>query len=94
MEQPAGRNASLSAIAPKAKLSFKDKHALETLPKLLKALEVDIATLQAALADPKLYTRVAAEFDRKSKILVTKQAEHTKAEEQWLELEIKRETMA
>ena len=64
-----------------------------TLPKLIKSLEVDIAMLQAALADPKLYTRDPAEFDRKSKILVTKQAEHEKAEEQWLELEIKRETM-
>jgi ATP-binding cassette subfamily F protein uup len=92
-EQPAGRNASLTAIAPKGKLSFKDKHALETLPKQIKSLEVDIATLQAALADPKLYTRDPAEFDKKSKILVVKQAEHAKAAEQWLELEIKRETM-
>lgn len=85
------RAAALAPIAPKQKLSFKQKHALETLPKQLKTLEVEIAELQAKLADPKLYSRDAAEFDRVSKALGVKQAEHQKAEEAWLELEILRE---
>jgi ABC transport system ATP-binding/permease protein len=92
-EKPAAQNPALAPIAPKSKLSFKEKHALETLPKLIKTLEMDIATLQAALADPRLYTRDPVEFDRKSKTLASKQAEREKAEEQWLELEIKREAM-
>ena len=77
----------------KRKLTFKDKHALESLPKLIKSLEMDIATLQAALADPKLYTRDPVDFDKKSKQLVFKETERAKAEEQWLELEIKREQL-
>jgi ATP-binding cassette subfamily F protein uup len=86
--------ASLAPLAaPKAKLSFKDKHALETLPRQLKALEVEIATLAAALADPKLYTRDPAAFDRNSRALAAKEAEHRRAEEQWLELEILREAV-
>ena len=93
VEKPAARNAPLAPIAAKGKLSFKDKHALETLPKQIKALEVDIATLQAALADPRLYTRDPAEFDRKSKALTAKEAERERAEEQWLELEIRREAV-
>jgi len=94
-ERPA-QNAALAPITPpaaKGKLSFKDKHALETLPKEIKALEVDIATLQAALADPRLYTRDAAEFDRKSKTLAAREAQRAKLEEQWLELEIRREEL-
>src|SRR6185312_6032105 len=38
-DRPAAQNAPLTPIAPKGKLSFKDKHALETLPKAIKALE-------------------------------------------------------
>jgi len=90
-DKPAFRPASLAPTAPKAKLSFKDKHALETLPKQIKALEIDIAILQATLADPKLYTRDPAGFERASRSLTAKQAERNKAEERWLELEILRE---
>jgi ATP-binding cassette subfamily F protein uup len=90
-DKPA-HNPSLAPIA-KGKLTFKDKHALESLPKLIKSLEMDIATLQAALADPKLYTRDPVDFDKKSKQLVFKESERAKAEEQWLELEIKREQL-
>jgi ATP-binding cassette subfamily F protein uup len=90
-EKPETRNAALSAIAPKRKFSFKEKHAHETLPKQIKALEVDIANLQAALADPKLYTRDPDGFDRKSKELAGKETERAKAEEAWLQLEILRE---
>ena len=90
-DKPAFRPASLAPTAPKARLSFKDKHALETLPKQIKALEIDIAILQATLADPKLYTRDPAGFESASRSLTAKQAERNKAEERWLELEILRE---
>ncbi|MDR3470285.1 MAG: ATP-binding cassette domain-containing protein [Devosia sp.] len=86
-------NVALTPIAAKGKLSFKDKHALETLPKQIKALEAEIAVLQKALADPGLYARDAKAFADKSKALDAKQAERERVEEQWLELEIKREAM-
>ncbi len=86
-------NAALAVIAPKQKLTFKDKHALETLPRQIRSLEVDIANLQAALADAKLYTRDPTEFDRKSKALLVKETEREKAETQWLELEERREAL-
>ncbi|HTJ58988.1 MAG TPA: ATP-binding cassette domain-containing protein [Devosiaceae bacterium] len=90
-DKPAPQNAPLAPIAPKGKLSFKDKHALETLPGVITALEKEIAKLEAELADPALYTRDPAGFAKKSKTLTEKQGARAKAEEQWLELEVKRE---
>ena len=43
--------------APKARLSFKDKHALETLPARIAALEAEIAKLSKTIADPDLYAQ-------------------------------------
>ena len=40
-----------------AKLSFKDQHALDTLPGEIEALEEEIATLEARLADPELFAK-------------------------------------
>jgi ATP-binding cassette subfamily F protein uup len=91
-ERPA-QNVPLVPIAAKVKLSFKDKHALENLPKQIKSLEVEIATMQAALADPKLYTRDPVDFDRKSKKLVEKEKERGRLEEQWMEVEMRREAV-
>ena len=86
---------AVEGVAPstRQKLSFKDKHALETLPGRITALDKEIAALQAALADPKFYARDAAGFAEKSRQLETRIAERAAAEEQWLELEIKREAI-
>src|SRR5699024_2753586 len=49
-----------TGVAPtqaQRKLSFKDKHALETLPGEIAALEAKQADLAKALADPDLYAR-------------------------------------
>ena len=75
------------------KLSYKDKHALETLPGVIAGLEKEIATLRESLADPGLYARDPAAFAEKSRRLDSKDAERAAAEERWLELEIKREAM-
>jgi ATP-binding cassette subfamily F protein uup len=45
------------------------------------------------LADPQLYARDPAAFSAKSAELDGKLAERSRAEEQWLELELKRETL-
>jgi ATP-binding cassette subfamily F protein uup len=73
------------------KLSFNEKHALETLPATMAALHDKIATLHAKLDDPSLYARDRKAFDTASAALAATQAELTQAEERWLELEILRE---
>jgi len=91
--QPAPKPAAPAAppTAPKRKLSFRQQHSLQTLPARMEALHADIAKLQEALADPTLYSRDRARFDRFTAALTAKQAELAAAEEEWLELELLRE---
>ncbi|RAI00033.1 elongation factor 3 [Acuticoccus sediminis] len=86
---------STAAAAPakKGKLSFREKHDLETLPARLEELEAAIARLSDALADPNLYARDPARFEKLTNDLSTRQAEKDAAEERWLELEMKREEL-
>ena len=67
--------AEAPASAPKARLSFKDKHALETLPARIAALEAEIAKLSKTIADPGLYARDRAGFDKASAALAKAQAD-------------------
>jgi ATP-binding cassette subfamily F protein uup len=90
-----------AAAAPKAerakaqtKLSYKDSRALEELQKRMPQLEGEIATTEKKLADPDLYSRDAEAFHKLSAALDRLKAELSAAEEQWLELEMKREEMA
>ncbi|ADP71956.1 ABC transporter related protein [Rhodomicrobium vannielii ATCC 17100] len=78
---------------PKRKLSFNEKHALETLPAKVTALEKQIGTLQAKLTDPNLYAKDRKAFDQATAALAKAQAELTEAENRWLELEILREEL-
>ena len=75
----------------RAKLSYKDQYALDTLPKTIEQLEAEIATLEQALAAPGAYAKDAAKFQATADRLATAKAERDAAEEQWLELELKRE---
>ncbi|MDE2014410.1 MAG: ATP-binding cassette domain-containing protein [Alphaproteobacteria bacterium] len=93
-EKPRSENEAPKAKAGAAKLTFKDKHALETLPKEMAALETEIAGLQGALADPALYARDPAAFAAKSAALTAAHEKLAAAEERWLELEILREELA
>lgn len=93
-EAKAGRGgAGGTTAAGRAKLSFKDKHALETLPKQIEALTAQIEALRATLADPGLYGRDAGAFARSSAALEQAEAAREAAEERWLELEIQRESL-
>jgi len=78
----------------KRRLMFKDKHALETLPKTIAKLQTEIDTLQAKLADPQFYARDRAAFEKVTSALGQLQLKIAAAEEQWLELEILREELA
>jgi ATP-binding cassette subfamily F protein uup len=85
---------ALAPIAPgKAKLSFKQKHALETLPREMKKLDAEIGRLNALLADPQLYARDPKAFADASAQLSAAQAAKSRAEDQWLELEMLREAI-
>jgi len=77
--------------ADRRRLSFKDKHALETLPKEIARLEAAIAGFHETLADPDLYSRDPDRFATVSAQLSDAEADLAAAEERWLELEMLRE---
>jgi ATP-binding cassette subfamily F protein uup len=79
------------ARAGKRRLSFHEKHALETLPQQIAALQERIGALQRRLDDPHLYARDRAQFGEISHALAAAQLELAAAEEKWLQLEILRE---
>jgi ATP-binding cassette subfamily F protein uup len=79
--------------AAKARLSFKETHALKTLPARMEETTAEIARLQAKLHDPDLYRKDRAAFDAASARLPALQAELAAMEEEWLALELKREEL-
>ena len=88
--------ASAAAVAPpaaKQRMTFKDKHALETLPKTMAGLIAKADALQAKLADPQFYRRDRAGFEKVTTDLGETQRKLAAAEEQWLALEILREEL-
>jgi ATP-binding cassette subfamily F protein uup len=86
-----GTPARPRTAAPARRMTFKDRHALETLPARIAALEAEIGRLNAVLADPDLYTRNAARFSEATAALTAAQTALAAAEEQWLALEMLRE---
>jgi len=79
------------AAARSRRMTFKDRHALETLPARIAALQDDVARLGALLADADLYTRDPARFAATTQGLSAAQDALAAAEEQWLALEMLRE---
>ena len=79
------------ATTAKRRLSFNEKHALETLPKTIAKLQGEIAKQQKLLDDPNLYAKDRRTFDQASAAIATAQAELAAAEDRWLELEMLRE---
>ena len=75
----------------RSRMSFKEKHLLDTLPGRIAALGTEIARLQATIGDSGLYGRDPQGFAAAASRLAGLQAELSQCEEQWLELEIKRE---
>ena len=80
-------------VKAKRKLSFKEKHALETLPARIDKLTAEAARLQTTLVDPLLYTKNPQAFADATARLATCQSELSAAEEAWLELEILRQEL-
>src|SRR5262245_12031194 len=79
--------------AAKPRLSFHERRALASLPQTMSALQGEVDDLVRRLADRDFYARDPAGFGRASEALVQKQSQLQAAEEQWLELEIRREAI-
>ncbi|MHB1205882.1 MAG: ABC-F family ATP-binding cassette domain-containing protein [Rhodospirillaceae bacterium] len=77
--------------ASKSKLTFKETHALRTLPERIKGLEKDIARLKAALSKPGLFTSDPKAFAATANALETAEKDLAAAEDEWLTAEMRRE---
>jgi ATP-binding cassette subfamily F protein uup len=78
----------------KKKLSFKQKHTLETLPARMEELQSTISGLEVTLSDLGLYAREPTKFKDATAELTARQSDLDAAEEDWLELEVLREEIA
>jgi ABC transport system ATP-binding/permease protein len=76
---------------PKPRLTFKEKHMLDTLPARIEALRARKASLQSLLDDTGFYARDPAKFAEISAAFAKAEAALAEAEENWLNLEILRE---
>jgi len=81
------------AAATPTKLSYKDQRRLAELEALIHELPGKIATLEGGLADPALYGRDPAGFERLSRALALARGQLAAAEEEWLTLEERREAI-
>jgi ABC transport system ATP-binding/permease protein len=80
-------------VQAKRKMTFKDKHALETLPAKMKALQDELKTLEAKMADTELFMKSPQVFETTSTRHAAAFMELSAAEEHWLELEILRQEL-
>ncbi|MGZ3367608.1 MAG: ABC-F family ATP-binding cassette domain-containing protein [Caulobacteraceae bacterium] len=90
------KEAPRAAPAPgpgRNKLTFKDTHRLAELETLVPRLTDQIRTLEERLHDPGLYARDKAGFDRLTADLDKARAQLSAAEDEWLALEEKRESL-
>ncbi|SEB73729.1 ABC-F family ATP-binding cassette domain-containing protein [Bradyrhizobium erythrophlei] len=91
VEEKKEAKAAAPEAAPRRRLSFNEKHALETLPKTIDRLHAEIAKQQKLLDDPDLYAKDRKKFDAASAAIAKAQDELAAAEDRWLELEVLRE---
>ena len=98
-EKAAERSKSQQAAAPteavkgKGKLSYKQKFALENLPKEMAKAEAEIVKREERMADPGLFTKDPTTFNRLAAEMEKLRIGLTKMEEEWLELEMLREEL-
>ncbi|MEO0821092.1 MAG: ATP-binding cassette domain-containing protein [Pseudomonadota bacterium] len=89
------RKAAKPEARPAArKLSFKQEHRLAALPDEIDRLGAEIGKLEELLADPDLFTREPVKFQRATLMLEERRIKLDAAEEEWLELEALRESLA
>jgi ATP-binding cassette subfamily F protein uup len=77
----------------RGKLSYKDKFALETLPKQMNEAEKQIVELETRLHDPDLYAKNPQKFAVIAAALDAARAKYAEMEDEWLRLELLREEL-
>lgn len=77
----------------KAKLSFKQKFALESLPKEMEKAQEEIAKREQRMADPELFAKDQAAFNKLAQEMEKLREKLEAMEEEWLELEMLREEL-
>jgi ATP-binding cassette subfamily F protein uup len=90
-EKPDRRPADRAA--PKRKLGFNERQALETLPRRIEELRADLDALERKLADADLPLREPAAFMDATKAYADLRDALAEAEDEWLGLEILREEL-
>lgn len=92
--KPLAKSKPEAALAPtkaKRRLSFKEKHALGTLPARIDELRRRATRLQNVLDDADLYVRDPMKFAQATEAMTKLAAALAEAEDEWLELEILRQ---
>lgn len=92
----AERASKPKAAAPKpaTKLSFKDEHRLKEINAALPKLARDIERIEVEMADPGLFERDPEAFNTRARQLEALRAEHAQMEDEWLEIEARREELS
>lgn len=86
-------SASQDTAKAKGKLSFKQKFALENLPKEMEKAQGEIAKREQRMADPALFTKDPATFNTLAQEMTKLREKLETMEEEWLELEMLREEL-
>lgn len=94
-KKPDTPKAETAKAAPKksGKLSYNQQRLLEVLPEQISKMEKEICQTEEALSDSSLYTENPQRFDELTQKLEQLKAELEKAENQWLEIEMLRESI-
>lgn len=78
---------------PITKLSYKQKFALEQLPKKMQALTEEIEIIEKTLSDSQIYLKDLSKAKELGELLKQKKQKYSLYEEEWLQLEILREEL-
>ncbi len=89
----ASSNSAAEPSKAKGKLSFKQKFALENLPKEMEKAQEEIARREQRMADPNLFTKDPAVFNTLADEMSKLRQKLETMEEEWLELEMLREEL-
>jgi ATP-binding cassette subfamily F protein uup len=79
--------------APKRKLSFHEKHALDRLPGRIETLQAEVRRLGERLSDPEFFRSDPAGFEQAASELGEAEADLAAAEDEWLRLELLRQSV-
>ncbi|MDP4592963.1 MAG: ABC-F family ATP-binding cassette domain-containing protein [Beijerinckiaceae bacterium] len=92
-DSPGAVTAPAAPPAKKGKMSFKDKHALETIPSQIEDMNARKAALIKEMEDPNLFMHNPARFAKVTEAVGKLDMDLAATEERWLELEMLREEL-